>query len=755
TAPTASDACNGATVSIVGTDVTGGTACARTVTRTWRATDGCGNQSGTVAQTITIVDTQAPTIGNAGANATIECTASPSFTAPTASDACNGATVSIVGSDVTGGTACARTITRTWRAVDGCGNSSATRSQTITIVDTQAPTIGNAGANATIECTATPSFTAPTASDACNGATVSIVGADVTGGTSCARTITRTWIAVDACGNSSATRSQTITIVDTQAPTIGNAGVNATIECTATPSFTAPTASDACDGATVSVVGADVTGGTTCARTITRTWRAVDVCGNSSATRSQTITIVDTQAPTIGNAGANATIECTATPSFTAPTASDACDGATVSIVGADVTGGTACARTITRTWRAVDNCGNNSATRSQTITIVDTQAPTIGNAGANATIECLATLVFTAPTASDACNGATVSIVGSDVTTAGANGTTLITRTWRAVDACGNSSVTRSQTITRLACIFCSYTQGFWGNKNGLAYMRDSGILATQIIIGSTAPGGKSILIPAGSWVKLNSVMPGGGPAGPLTVAGQCSILNSCFDAYLTKQGRINNVLLSQTIALSLNVRTTGGALNNLPIQSGCLQTSEDTFRLNENVVNYLTCNGATATVANLLALANNLLGGTLVPGQNVGGCVVPTYAEVNDAVTAINEGFDECRTFLGYGPCVAPLTTARTVASENSGDVTVSTSPNPYNDKIRFQIESRVSGQGTLEVYNMLGQKIQTVYQGFVQAGKGQIVYYYVPVLQRANLIYVFRVGNHRVTGKVLNIR
>src|SRR6185369_14894262 len=212
------------------------------------------------------------------------------------------------------------------------------------------------GANATIECTATPSFTAPTASDACNGATVVNLG-DVTGGNSCAKTTTRTWRAVDACGNSSATVSQTITQVDTQAPTIGQAGANATIECTATPSFTAPTASDACNGATVVQVGSDVTGGNSCAKTTTRTWRAVVACGNSSVTRSQTITQVDTQAPTIGQAGANATIECTATPTFTAPTASDACNGATVVNLG-DVTGGNSCAKTTTRTWLAVDGCG-------------------------------------------------------------------------------------------------------------------------------------------------------------------------------------------------------------------------------------------------------------------------------------------------------------------------------------------------------------------------------------------------------------
>src|SRR5213075_1611246 len=309
-----------------------------------------------------------------------------------------------VGSDVMDGTNCGITITRTWIAVDACGNSSVTRSQTITQVDTQAPVIGTAGANATIECTATPVFTAPTASDACNTVTVQQIGSDVTGGAACAKTTTRTWIAVDACGNSSATSSQTITQVDTQAPIIGTAGANATIECTATPTFTAPTASDACNTVTVQQVGSDVTGGNNCAKTTTRTWIAVDACGNSSVTRSQTITQVDTQAPIIGTSGANATIECTATPVFTAPTASDACNTVTVQQIGSDVTGGNACAKTTTRTWIAVDACGNSSNTVNQTITQVDTQAPIIGTAGANATIECTATPVFTAPTASDAC---------------------------------------------------------------------------------------------------------------------------------------------------------------------------------------------------------------------------------------------------------------------------------------------------------------------------------------------------------------
>src|SRR5207237_407777 len=236
---------------------------------------------------------------------------------------------------------------------------SATLTQTITATDTHAPTIGAARANATIDCTATPSFTAPTASDDCSGATVNLLSSTTTGN-SCVKVYTQTWDATDACGNHSATVSQVITATDTHAPTIGAAGSNATIDCTATPSFTAPTASDDCSGATVNLLSSTTTGNS-CLKVYTQTWDATDACGNHSATVTQTITATDTHAPTIGAAGANATIDCTASPSFTAPTASDDCSGATVNLLSSTTTGNS-CVKVYTQTWDATDACGNHSA---------------------------------------------------------------------------------------------------------------------------------------------------------------------------------------------------------------------------------------------------------------------------------------------------------------------------------------------------------------------------------------------------------
>ena len=105
-----------------------------------------------------------------------------------------------------------------------------------------------------------------------------------------------------------------------------------------------------------------------CPHMITRTWLFTDACGNSN-TCSQTVTVVDTTPPAVTTAqGANATINCPATPNFTAQVFTDACSGViTPSVV--TVTNMVGCTNIITRTWTATDGCGNTT-NRSQTVTV-------------------------------------------------------------------------------------------------------------------------------------------------------------------------------------------------------------------------------------------------------------------------------------------------------------------------------------------------------------------------------------------------
>ncbi|MGN6164077.1 MAG: hypothetical protein ACTHOF_05990 [Flavisolibacter sp.] len=83
-----------------------------------------------------------------------------------------------------------------------------------------------------------------------------------------------------------------------------------------------------------------------------------------------------------------------------------------------------------------------------------------------------------------------------------------------------------------------------------------------------------------------------------------------------------------------------------------------------------------------------------------------------------------------------------------------TVIAAPNPFSDRIKFSIRSPLAGQGSLELYNMLGQKITTVYQGRIEKGT-QNFEYAVPGPQRANLIYLFRIGNYKTTGKLIGLK
>jgi hypothetical protein len=444
---TASDGCgSGAVLTFQNVTTLGPCPQSYTVTRTWTATDNCGNTS-TASQIINVIDTDAPVISALPAPSTIQCPATPTFAVATATDACGG-TFTLVFADVTTPGDCAGeySVTRTWTATDICGNIS-TASQTINVQDNTAPVIAALPAPSTINCPATPVFATATATDDC-GSAFTLVSADVTIPGDCAGeyTVTRTWTATDDCGNIS-TASQTINVIDTDAPAISSLPAPSTISCPATPVFATPTATDGC-GSNFTLVSADVTTPGDCSGeySVTRTWTATDACGNIS-TASQTINVIDVVAPVIDALPAPITINCPATPAFAVATATDGC-GSAFTLTSSDMTTPGDCAGeySVTRTWVATDGCGNE-AVAFQTIHVQDITAPVIGTLPAPSTINCPAIPNFAVATATDAC-GSSFTLTSTDQTVAGScPGTYTVTRTWTATDGCANSS-TAAQTI-------------------------------------------------------------------------------------------------------------------------------------------------------------------------------------------------------------------------------------------------------------------------------------------------------------------
>ena len=447
----------------------------------------CGNAADHV-QTITVIDTTAPAIDMAAADATVECDGDgnnadldawlASHGGASASDACSDVTWSndfAALSDDCGATGAA---TVTFTATDDCGNSSSTTA-TFTIEDTTAPAIDMAAADATVECDGDgnnadldawlASHGGASASDACSDVTWSNDFAALSDDCGATGAATVTFTATDDCGNSSSTTA-TFTIEDTTAPAIDMAAADATVECDGDgnnadldawlASHGGASASDACSDVTWSNDFAALSDdcGATGAATVTFT--ATDDCGNSSSTTA-TFTIEDTTAPAIDMAAADATVECDGDgnnadldawlASHGGASASDACSDVTWSNDFAALSDDCGATGAATVTFTATDDCGNSSSTTA-TFTIEDTTAPAIDMAAADATVECdgdgnnadldawLAS--HGGASASDACSDVTWSndfaALSDDC---GATGAATVTFT--ATDDCGNSSST------------------------------------------------------------------------------------------------------------------------------------------------------------------------------------------------------------------------------------------------------------------------------------------------------------------------
>lgn len=192
--------------------------------------------------------------------------------------------------------------------------------------------------------------------------------------------ITRTYEATDVCLNT-ATCTQIITVHDNIPPVI-TCPSGITINCASQvppPNIGTVLAIDC--GTTVITHLGDVISNLICPSqyTITRTYRATDVCGNSS-TCTQLISVFDNTPPII-TCPPSMTISCSdnSSPSSTGmATSADNCGQSAVMTFSDNyIPGSCPNSGNIQRTFMAVDNCGNSS-TCVQIISLEDMDPPII-----------------------------------------------------------------------------------------------------------------------------------------------------------------------------------------------------------------------------------------------------------------------------------------------------------------------------------------------------------------------------------------
>jgi hypothetical protein len=272
------------------------------------------------------------------------------------------------------------------------GASSSTVTQTVAVVDTTAPVITGFPADATYPCAdflAAANDASVTANDDCGGAVTITHNADVITQYSCANrfTVFRAYTATDACGNSSS-RTQTITIDDTDGPVFGGVPVDATASCSDVPTAATPVAVDNCEGnPQVTFNETSAPGACAGSYVLTRTWTATDACGNSSVA-VQKITVVDTTAPVLGNVPDSITLIAAPAPTPSTLIASDDCDpNPSITLTESESPADDDGVIVLTRTWTASDACGNASSA-TQTITVVPLIAPHLNCVFVNGELE-------------------------------------------------------------------------------------------------------------------------------------------------------------------------------------------------------------------------------------------------------------------------------------------------------------------------------------------------------------------------------
>jgi gliding motility-associated-like protein len=426
-------------------------------TVTYTATDGSGNVT-TCGFTVTVTDNELPVISDCPLDIVVPndpntCNAVVSWNVPSASDNCG--VTSFTSTHNPGATFPVGATTVTYTATDAAGNVT-TCSFTVTVNDTQLPTIicqppvtVVAALNECFAEAANVALGTPVPGDNCGVASVTNnapafypVGLTVV-----------TWTITDIHGNTNSC-TQNVTVLDNQAPIISSCGVvgNQTVSADAGEcSFTNigsgwdVVATDNCTTITVAytLTGATSGSGTSLDNvafnlgTTNVLWTVTDAAGNVS-TCSYTITVTDNEAPIISDCPTNIAVstdlgECGAEVTWTPPTFTDNCAGA--SITASHNPGHFFAVGTTTVTYTVTDAAGNVT-TCLFTVTVNDSELPTISCV---ADIQsCDPVVTYAAPVASDNCGIASVTrIAGLASGSTFPIGTTTVT--YQVVDVHGN----------------------------------------------------------------------------------------------------------------------------------------------------------------------------------------------------------------------------------------------------------------------------------------------------------------------------
>jgi hypothetical protein len=326
-----------------------------------------------------------------------------------------------------------------------------------------------------------------------------------------------------------------------------------------------------------------------------------------------------------------------------------------------------------------------------------------------------------------------------------------------------------------------CAYTQGFYGQTNGVTtcigmpaptavnqalHTTNAGVydgVANPIVLGN--PGSnKRITIGAAEASCVTAKLPANSSAaalgaGPGTTGWTCATYTG---GSLLKNGKFNNVLIGSTLTLAINARLFPGLLNMHLTQStfvtyassDCnpntaqiVPNSQLTFTIPQSVINCLGSSSTTNKVSSLLALANRALGGQAL------GCASgsPSPSDINAALDAINNGFDRCRIISGFNLRPDNLE----VSTSGKNDFSFNYFPNPSNGVTKVMFVAPADGNANVEIYNISGSLVKTLFNENVTEGNGYNVEFDASSMPAGVYFIRTTVGESSAFGKLMIVK
>jgi hypothetical protein len=460
--PVGADNCPGSITTLTAGQASGTLFPIGATTVTYLATDASTNTA-TCSFTITVNDTQNPTIvcpaNITQSNDAAVCGATVTYATPVGADNCPGSITTLTAGQASGTLFPIGATTVTYLATDASTNT-ATCSFTVTVNDTQNPTIvcpaditQNSDAGV---CGATVAYATPVGADNCPGSITTLTAGLASGSVFPSGVTTVTYLVTDASSNTS-TCSFDVTVDDVEVPVIvcpGNITQNndATV-CGAIVVYATPVGTDNCAGSITTLTGGLGSGSLFPIGTTVVTYEVEDLTSNITSC-SFNVTVNDTENPTIvcpaNITQSNDVGVCGATVAYVTPVGADNCPGSITTLTAGQASGTLFPIGATTVTYLATD-ASTNTATCSFTITVNDTQNPTIvcpaNITQSNDVGVCGATVTYATPVGADNCPGSITTL------TAGQASGTLFpigatTVTYLATDASTNTA-TCSFTVT------------------------------------------------------------------------------------------------------------------------------------------------------------------------------------------------------------------------------------------------------------------------------------------------------------------